>query len=225
MQWSRTTSRQLPCPKIHEQRSYLVRPALCEGHLGPARRRGAGWGPVGPGRCVQGGCLWNETRCDLHKLECGRFTEQMIFQPCVKAPEQLLHISGVTTGRHTGFLRVPGATGVEITLRTAFFSRKDSFFTVSLPWKESALKKSNTPKLEILLIDNKIISRAKPATAQWGNGARLPSRCPLWARCVTPWALSQGTIPRTALLNQKLGAFGTEKNMPIYFAKKCCFLC
>lgn len=118
----------------------------------------------------------------------------------------------------------PWSHGGRNNSQNSFFSQKDSFFTVSLPWKGSVLKKSNTPKLEILLIDNKTISRAKPATAQRGSGARLPSHCPLWAQCVSPWALSQGTVPRTALLNQKLGAFGTEKKYAYIFCQKMLFL-
>lgn len=46
------------------------------------------------GVCMQEGCLWKEGDCDLHKPECGTGTEQMGFQPCMEAPEHLLHMTG-----------------------------------------------------------------------------------------------------------------------------------
>lgn len=87
-----------PLPQIPEQKSCPCKTnALLRGTSSQREEVGLDEDPWDRGSAsvlVQEGCLWNETRCDLHELECGRFTEQTVFQPCMKAPEQLLHISG-----------------------------------------------------------------------------------------------------------------------------------
>ena len=85
---------------------------------------------------------------------------------------------GETTSRHAGestagVSRVLRARGIEKTLRTAFFPEKLIFYS-DITMESVCFKKPNTPKLKILLVENKIILRAKPAAAQRGDGMCPP---------------------------------------------------
>lgn len=76
-------------------------------------------------------------------------------------------------------------------------------------------QKPNTPRMKIFMIDDKIISRVKPAAAQRGDGVCPPSHCPLWASCscsiCAPIGSEPGDCPKDSTSTSTLRWFWYKK--------------